>query len=89
MSDGAPVRHAGPAGASGTILRSVAARAGGRSSFAAAGPAGGAVPDEARAPDRPGLPEVAEIDLVRHYTRLSQMNHGVDTGLLPARARAR
>ena len=36
-----------------------------------------------------GLPEVAEIDLVRHYTRLSQMNYGVDTGLLPARARAR
>ena len=33
----------------------------------------------------PGLPEVSEIDLVRHYTRLSQMNYGVDTGLLPAR----
>ena len=31
----------------------------------------------------PGLPQVAEIDLVRHYTRLSQMNHGVDTGPYP------
>jgi glycine dehydrogenase subunit 2 len=30
-----------------------------------------------------GLPEVAEIDLVRHYTRLSQMNYGVDTGAYP------
>ena len=30
-----------------------------------------------------GLPEVAEIDLIRHYTRLSQMNHGVDTGPYP------
>ena len=29
------------------------------------------------------LPEVAEIDLVRHYTRLSQMNYGVDTGAYP------
>jgi glycine cleavage system P protein (glycine dehydrogenase) subunit 2 len=31
----------------------------------------------------PGLPEVAERDLVRHYTRLSQMNYGVDTGVYP------
>ncbi len=29
------------------------------------------------------LPEVAEVDLVRHYTRLSQMNYGVDTGAYP------
>src|SRR5512144_253348 len=29
------------------------------------------------------LPEVAEIDLVRHYVRLSQMNHGIDTGFYP------
>jgi glycine dehydrogenase subunit 2 len=31
----------------------------------------------------PGLPEVAEIDLIRHYTRLSQMNYGLDTGFYP------
>lgn len=29
------------------------------------------------------LPEVGEVDLVRHYTRLSQMNHGVDVGFYP------
>jgi glycine dehydrogenase subunit 2 len=28
-----------------------------------------------------GLPEIAERDLVTHYTRLSQMNYGVDTGV--------
>jgi glycine dehydrogenase subunit 2 len=26
---------------------------------------------------------VSEVDLIRHYTRLSQMNHGLDTGLYP------
>ncbi len=29
------------------------------------------------------LPEVSEADLVRHYTCLSQMNYGVDTGFYP------
>jgi glycine dehydrogenase subunit 2 len=29
------------------------------------------------------LPEVSEVDLVRHYTGLSQMNHAVDTGFYP------
>ena len=29
------------------------------------------------------LPEVSAPDLVRHYTRLSQMNYGVDTGFYP------
>jgi len=29
------------------------------------------------------LPEVAEVDLVRHYVRMSQLNHGVDTGFYP------
>lgn len=29
------------------------------------------------------LPEVAEVDLVRHFTRLSQLNHGVDIGFYP------
>ena len=31
----------------------------------------------------PGLPEVAELDLVRHFTRLSQRNHGIDVGFYP------
>ena len=30
-----------------------------------------------------GLPEVSGVDVVRHYTNLSQMNFGVDTGFYP------
>ena len=30
-----------------------------------------------------GLPEVAEPDVVRHYTRLSQKNYGIDTAFYP------
>ncbi len=33
--------------------------------------------------DGPDLPDLSEIDLVRHYTRLSQWNFGVDTGMYP------
>lgn len=29
------------------------------------------------------LPELSEVDVVRHYTRLSEMNFGVDTGTYP------
>ena len=29
------------------------------------------------------LPEVAEVDLMRHYIHLSQMNYGVDSGFYP------
>jgi len=29
------------------------------------------------------LPEMAELDLVRHFTRLSKRNHGVDDGFYP------
>ena len=31
----------------------------------------------------PALPQVSEVDVVRHYTNLSQMNFGVDTGFYP------
>jgi glycine dehydrogenase subunit 2 len=31
----------------------------------------------------PGLPETDEVTVVRHFTRLSQWNYGVDTGLYP------
>src|SRR5665647_1633280 len=31
----------------------------------------------------PELPEVSEIDVVRHYTRLSNLNYGIDTGFYP------
>ncbi len=30
-----------------------------------------------------GLPEVSEVDVVRHYTSLSEMNYGVDSGIYP------
>ena len=33
--------------------------------------------------DGPDLPEVSEVDVVRHYTSLSQMNYGVDSGIYP------
>ncbi|MEP0814007.1 MAG: aminomethyl-transferring glycine dehydrogenase subunit GcvPB [bacterium] len=39
---------------------------------------------EALAPAaHPFLPEVSELDVVRHYTRLSQRTFGVDTGFYP------
>jgi glycine dehydrogenase subunit 2 len=31
----------------------------------------------------PQLPEMGEIDVIRHYTRLSQMNYGVESGIYP------
>lgn len=31
--------------------------------------------------DRAGLPEVSELQAVRHYTRLSQKNFSIDTQL--------
>ncbi len=33
--------------------------------------------------DAPDLPELSELDVVRHYTRLSQWNFGVDSGMYP------
>lgn len=42
-----------------------------------------AVPAELRRSSELNLPEVSEVDVVRHYTNLSQMNFGVDTGFYP------
>ncbi|MEH7255100.1 aminomethyl-transferring glycine dehydrogenase subunit GcvPB [Neobacillus niacini] len=33
--------------------------------------------------EEPGLPEVSELDIMRHYTALSRRNHGVDSGFYP------
>ncbi len=33
--------------------------------------------------EAPELPEVSELDVVRHYTNLSNKNFGVDTGFYP------
>jgi glycine dehydrogenase subunit 2 len=43
----------------------------------------GAVPPGLRRVTPPSLPEVSEIEVVRHYTRLSQENFGVDLGMYP------
>ena len=78
---GAPVRTQGSEG-TGTIKdRSVP----GRRAFSL-GPLevpDAPIPGEHARASAPGLPEVAEIDLIRHYTRLSQMNYGLDTGFYP------
>ncbi|MFP3869730.1 MAG: aminomethyl-transferring glycine dehydrogenase subunit GcvPB [Syntrophobacteria bacterium] len=39
--------------------------------------------DEELAAAPPELPDLSEVDVVRHYTRLSQWNFGVDTGMYP------
>ncbi len=39
--------------------------------------------DPALAGEGPDFPDLSEIDVVRHYTRLSTWNFGVDTGMYP------
>ena len=41
------------------------------------------LPENLRRTSAPDLPQVSEVDVVRHYTNLSQMNFGVDTGFYP------
>ncbi len=41
------------------------------------------VPEEARRAEPPRLPELAEPDLMRHFTELSSRNFGIDTGFYP------
>jgi glycine dehydrogenase subunit 2 len=42
-----------------------------------------ALPGVELAEEAPLLPELGELDLVRHYTRLSHRNHGIDVGFYP------
>ena len=42
-----------------------------------------AIPAEFLRQDIPGLPEVSEMQVVRHYTRLSQKNFSIDTHFYP------
>src|SRR5215468_10229202 len=46
-------------------------------------PAPPELPKELRRAEPPRLPEVAEFELVRHFTELSTRNFGVDTGFYP------
>ena len=41
------------------------------------------IPEHHRRADPPRLPEVSELDLVRHFTRLSQRNWAIDVGSYP------
>ena len=41
------------------------------------------VPENLRRSQRAALPEVSELDVVRHYTRLSQLNFSIDTHFYP------
>ncbi len=42
-----------------------------------------AIPEHLRRKERPLLPEVSEMEVVRHYTRLSQKNFSIDTQFYP------
>src|ERR1700733_872703 len=48
-----------------------------------AGAAADALPEGLRRRRRPLLPEVSELDALRHYTRLSQLNFSIDTHFYP------
>ncbi|MCX7844783.1 MAG: aminomethyl-transferring glycine dehydrogenase subunit GcvPB [Candidatus Bipolaricaulota bacterium] len=41
------------------------------------------IPEAMRRKSPPRLPEVSQPELVRHYTALSRLNYGVDTGFYP------
>ncbi|MDR7237087.1 aminomethyl-transferring glycine dehydrogenase subunit GcvPB [Neobacillus drentensis] len=41
------------------------------------------LPDGYLRTEEPELPEVSELDIMRHYTALSRRNHGVDSGFYP------
>ena len=41
------------------------------------------LPAEVRRASPPRLPQLSEVEVLRHYTRLSQMNYGVDLGFYP------
>jgi glycine dehydrogenase subunit 2 len=56
-------------------------RAGGQAPVAA--PAAADLPAELLRTDPPGLPEASELDVVRHYTGLSQKNFSIDTQFYP------
>ena len=57
----------------------------GRRAFAQApeAPAELDIPDAFLRSDRPGLPEASELQVVRHFTRLSQKNFSIDTQFYP------
>jgi glycine dehydrogenase subunit 2 len=41
------------------------------------------IPENMQRKSQPKLPELSEVEVVRHFTHLSQMNYGIDSGLYP------
>ncbi len=41
------------------------------------------IPESMRRTGDPKLPELSEVEVMRHFLRLSEMNYGVDSGLYP------
>src|SRR5512138_3879849 len=41
------------------------------------------IPAALRRDEVEGLPEISELEAIRHFTRLSSWNHGIDTGFYP------
>ncbi len=78
---GAPVRRQGPPGLG--TLRDLSRPGRGAWSLPRLDVPPVDVPAEHARARPPALPEVAERDIVTHYTRLSQLNYGVDTGVYP------
>ncbi len=79
---GAPVRTQGPPTQQGTIRD--LSRPGRRAfSLPALDVPDAQLPDDQLRRRPPDLPEVAERDIVAHFTRLAQQNYGVDTGVYP------
>jgi glycine dehydrogenase subunit 2 len=80
--NGAPVRTQSPPTQTGTIMD--LSRAGRRAfSLPALDVPDATLPEDQLRRERARLPEVGERDIVSHYTRLSQANYGVDTGVYP------
>jgi glycine dehydrogenase subunit 2 len=78
---GAPVRTRDPALPQ--TLKDLSRRGRRASTIPPADLAAAELPEEHRRSSPVALPEVGERDLVRHFTRLSQRNYGVDTGFYP------
>ena len=82
MSDiGAPVRRQGPPDPHTIMDRSHPGRR--ASAFAPLDVPTAPVPEAFARRAPVVIPEVGEVDIVRHYTRLSQENYGLDTGFYP------
>ncbi|MGD0979713.1 MAG: aminomethyl-transferring glycine dehydrogenase subunit GcvPB [Candidatus Bathyarchaeia archaeon] len=41
------------------------------------------LPENMRRTQKPNLPELSEVEVTRHFIRLSEMNYGIDSGIYP------